>query len=96
VTACHLHFTHDMKNCDVCGNAYDKAFEIRIGGTTHVFDSFACAIHMLAPRCVHCGVPIIGHGIEARGQYFCCAHCARMAGVQEVVDRAPDHGAAHP
>lgn len=85
-----------MKTCEVCGNTYDKAFEVAIGGTTHVFDSFACAIHRLAPRCSHCGVTIIGHGIEARGQYFCCAHCARAVGVTEIVDRAPDHGAAHP
>jgi hypothetical protein len=34
--------------------------------------------------------------MEARGQYFCCAHCARQAGVQELKDRAPDRGAAHP
>jgi hypothetical protein len=33
--------------------------------------------------------------MEARGQYFCCAHCARLAGVQEMTDRAPDAGAAH-
>ncbi len=85
-----------MKTCEVCGNSYDKAFEIAIGGTTHVFDSFACAIHMLAPRCVKCSVPIIGHGTEARGQYFCCAHCARAAGVSDVRDRSPDNGAAHP
>ncbi len=85
-----------MKNCEVCGNTYDKAFEINIGGTTHTFDSFACAIHMLAPRCVHCGVTIIGHGIEARGQYFCCAHCARAAGVTEIVDRAPDDNTSRP
>jgi hypothetical protein len=85
-----------MKPCEVCGNTYDKAFEVRIGGTTHVFDSFACAIQLLAPRCAHCKVPIISQGMEARGQYFCCAHCARTAGVQEVVDRAPDQGAAPP
>lgn len=85
-----------MKTCEACGNAYDKAFEIRIGGTTHVFDSFACAIHTLAPRCGHCGVAIIGPGMEARGQYFCCAHCARQAGITEVKDRAPDRGAAPP
>ena len=85
-----------MHNCEVCGNSYDKAFEVKIGGTTHTFDSFACAIHALAPRCMHCKCPIIGHGMEARGQYFCCAHCARAAGVQEVSDRAPDAGEAHP
>ena len=85
-----------MKTCEVCGNTYDKTFEVSIGGTTHTFDSFACAIHALAPRCVHCAVPIIGHGVEARGQYFCCAHCARTAGVQDLRDRASDNGAAHP
>jgi hypothetical protein len=41
--------------CEVCGNVYDKSFEIRIQGETHVFDSFECAIHALAPTCSHCG-----------------------------------------
>lgn len=85
-----------MKTCECCGNTYDKAFEITIGGTVHVFDSFQCAIQTLAPRCKHCKVAIIGHGMEARGQYFCCAHCARQAGITDVTDRAPDRGAAHP
>jgi len=88
--------TMAMKNCECCGNTYDKVFELKIGGTTHIFDSLQCAIHTLAPRCFHCKVPIIGHGLEARGQYFCCAHCARQVGVSEVTDRAPDHGAAPP
>lgn len=85
-----------MTPCECCGNTYDKAFEISIGGTTHTFDCFECAIQMLAPRCLHCKCPIIGHGIEARGQYFCCAHCARWGGIREVADRAPDAGAAPP
>jgi hypothetical protein len=85
-----------MKSCEACGNSYDKLFEVSIGGTTHAFDSFACAIHVLAPRCVTCEAAIIGHGIEARGQYFCCAHCARAKGVTEIVDRAPDGGEATP
>ena len=34
-----------MVVCEVCGNDYDKAFEVRAGGATHVFDSFECAIH---------------------------------------------------
>ena len=75
---------------------YDKAFEVEIGGTTHVFDTFQCAIHILAPRCYYCKTPIIGHGMEARGQYFCCAHCARQAGIEELADRAPDLGVAPP
>jgi hypothetical protein len=85
-----------MKTCECCGNAYDKAFELKIGGTTHTFDSFQCAIHMLAPRCFHCKVPIVGHGLEARSQYFCCAHCARQEGIDDVSDRAPDRGVAPP
>jgi hypothetical protein len=64
-----------MGTCEVCGNQYDKAFTVTTAGKNHTFDSFACAIHMLAPRCNHCKVTIIGHGMEARGQYFCCAHC---------------------
>ena len=80
-----------MQSCEACGNSYDKMFEISIGGTTHWSDSFACAIHVLAPRCVACKTPIIGHGTEAHGQYFCCAHCARRSGVTEVKDRGSDN-----
>jgi hypothetical protein len=77
-----------MKPCECCGNIYDKAFEITVGGETHVFDSFACAIHALAPHCAHCGVSIIGHGMETGDAFYCCAHCARVSGVSEMQDRA--------
>ena len=40
------------------------------------FNSFECAIHVLAPTCVHCGMRIIGHGLEMSGRMFCCNHCA--------------------
>ena len=73
--------------CDVCGNDYDKAFEIRMGDRRGAFDSFECAIHAMAPRCEHRGCTIIGHGVEAAGRIWCCAHCARKAGVHEVDDR---------
>jgi nitrite reductase/ring-hydroxylating ferredoxin subunit len=76
-----------MAVCEVCGNEYDKAFEIRRGGETHVFDSFECAIHALAPTCEHCGCRIIGHGVEGGGRIFCCAHCASDSGVEGLVDR---------
>jgi hypothetical protein len=76
-----------MAQCEVCGNEYDKSFEIRANGGTHVFDSFECAIHQLAPRCDHCGCRIVGHGIEAGEQMFCCANCARHNGVQNAADR---------
>ena len=76
-----------MAKCEVCGNDYDKAIEVTAAGATHTFDSFECAIHALAPSCEHCGVRVIGHGIEADGRFFCCAHCAAEEGVRDVADR---------
>lgn len=77
-----------MARCDVCGNEYDKSFEIRSRAGTYTFDSFECAIHKLAPKCVHCGCRIIGHGVEAGDEMYCCANCAHESGVQLVADRA--------
>ena len=76
-----------MAQCEVCGNEYDKSFEVRAQGHTHVFDSFECAIHQLAPKCAHCGCRIVGHGIEAGSEMFCCANCARHNGVRQAADR---------
>ena len=77
-----------MARCDVCGNDYDKSFEIRTAdGATRTFDSFECAIHAVAPECSHCGCKIVGHGIEASGSFYCCAHCAHEAGVSAATDR---------
>jgi len=77
-----------MAVCEVCGNDYDKPIEIVRDGETHVFDSFECAIHSLAPTCSHCGCRIIGHGVEADGRIFCCAHCAEEEGITALTDRA--------
>jgi hypothetical protein len=77
-----------MSRCEVCGNDYDKSFEVIVSGQPHVFDSFECAIHALAPRCSHCGCRIVGHGVEAQGEVFCCANCAVQAGVTGMKDRA--------
>jgi hypothetical protein len=76
-----------MAQCEVCGNQYDKAFEVHVAGAVHVFDSFECAIHAIAPVCDHCGCKIIGHGIEANGAMYCCAHCAERSGVEGARDR---------
>ena len=76
-----------MAKCEVCGNEYDKAFEIKTAGKTHIFDSFECAIHALAPTCAHCGCKIIGHGVEAQGTVYCCAHCATQKGAKGIKDR---------
>jgi nitrite reductase/ring-hydroxylating ferredoxin subunit len=77
-----------MATCEVCGNEYDKTFEVTREGESHVFDSFECAIHALAPTCAHCGCRIIGHGVEAGEAIFCCAHCASHEGVEGLSDRA--------
>jgi hypothetical protein len=77
-----------MPRCDVCGNDYDKAFQVAQSGRTMTFDSFECAIHAMAPECAHCGCRVVGHGVEAQGRIFCCAHCAKQQGVQDVSDRA--------
>jgi hypothetical protein len=76
-----------VATCEVCGNDYDKAMEITVAGASHTFDSFECAIHALAPRCEHCGCAIIGHGVEANGSMYCCAHCASQEGHAEAADR---------
>jgi hypothetical protein len=74
--------------CEVCGNEYEMAFEVRAQGAVHVFDSFECAIHALAPVCEHCACRVIGHGVQANGRFYCCAHCARQAGAEGIRDHS--------
>jgi len=81
-----------MAECEVCGNDYYLSLEGIAAGRKHPLDSFECDIHALAPVCEHCGCRIVGHGIEANGTFYCCAHCARKEGVTTVADHA---GAAH-
>lgn len=79
-----------MHPCEVCGNQYDKAFQVVPAGQEEPrwFDSFECAIQALAPSCTHCGCRILGHGVEKQGDMFCGAHCASQEGVPELRDRA--------
>jgi hypothetical protein len=78
-----------MARCETCGNDYDKPLSVTLaGGGEHIFDSFECAIQALAPSCAHCGCRILGHGVEAGGSIYCCAHCARLSGEDRVRDRA--------
>jgi len=59
-------------------NEPDKAFRVTLpNDQPHVFE---CTIHALAPTCEHCGVGIIGHGVEANDSIYCCAYCASMVG----------------
>ena len=77
-----------MAACEVCGNEYYLSFQVIAAGQTHTFDSFECAIHRLAPVCDHCGCKIVGHGVEDDGRIYCCAHCAKHAGVTALRDRS--------
>ncbi len=52
------------------------------------FGSFECAIQAMAPTCAHCGVRVVGHGVEEGGNIFCCAHRAKHEGATAVRDRA--------
>ncbi|MET8139784.1 hypothetical protein ABZU32_05680 [Sphaerisporangium sp. NPDC005288] len=75
-----------MARCEVCGNDYEMSFEVHAKGGVHTYDCFECAIQGMAPVCEHCGCRIIGHGVEASGHWYCCAHCAREKGISELVD----------
>jgi hypothetical protein len=77
-----------MARCEVCGNDYDKSFDVIAAGARHTFDSFECAIHKMAPICDHCGCRIVGHGIEVANGFYCCANCAREKTGAKVIDRA--------
>ena len=78
-----------MGTCEVCGNEYDKAMQVSVGGAeARTFDSFECAIHALAPTCTHCGCRVVGHGVETDAGIFCCAHCAGQHGETGITDRA--------
>lgn len=76
-----------MQTCDTCGNSYDKTFTVTMAQSSGTFDCFECAIHAMAPSCSHCGCRVLGHGVEAEGLIYCCAHCARAVGERELVDR---------
>lgn len=84
----------EIQTCEKCGNQYDKVFTIVMDGEHHVFDCFECAISKLAPHCTHCNTLIIGHGFEAKGNFFCCAHCAKAQG-HFMIDRPIDEKVQH-
>ena len=73
--------------CETCGNIYEKSFHVSLDGQTHVFDCFECAIEALAPRCTHCHIRVIGHGVEQRGAIYCCRHCADATDVMPMRER---------
>jgi hypothetical protein len=80
-----------MGTCDCCGNAYDRLFSVKThDGDSYQFDSVECAAQMIAPRCAHCGCTILGHGIDADTETYCCSNCARDHGIQAARDNVRD------
>ncbi len=77
-----------MGQCKVCKNDYHRTFAVTMDGVTHEYDCWECAFTDLAMECSCCGCRILGHGAEANGEIYCCAHCARAMGVSEIRDRA--------
>lgn len=77
-----------MDRCATCGNEYPHSFTLSMGTSTYTFDSFECAIHLLAPSCAHCNCRILGHGVEVNQHVYCCAHCARADGRHGAIDNA--------
>jgi hypothetical protein len=70
-----------MAECEVCKHDYADAFQILTpDGATHTFDSFACAIHALAPTCRNCGARVLNQGLVAGGRFFCSQHCLLASG----------------
>lgn len=67
----------DARQCETCGNVSRKTFQVIIESSTHVFDSFECAITAIAPTCERCGCRVLGHGVEHDGALFCCEGCRR-------------------
>ncbi|HET6243720.1 MAG: hypothetical protein H0V01_08360 [Bacteroidetes bacterium] len=76
-----------MGKCEKCGNDYDNTFVVEQNNEQHTFDSFECAISMMAPRCKHCNCAIIGHGVQVVDNIYCCAHCAHESEPANVKDR---------
>lgn len=70
--------TRDQQDvsCEVCGNYGELCFEVRLGGDSHVFDSFECAMIALSPLCGYCGCKILGHSIVFGNTVYCSYECA--------------------
>lgn len=75
--------------CAACGSTSGRLFMTTMNNFTRAFDSFECAIHVMAPTCFHCGCRILGHPVEAHRAIYCCAHCAGASGSNCVTAKDP-------
>jgi hypothetical protein len=67
--------------CEVCGNEYDKPFQVWRNGRLMIFDKVECAIEVMRPGCADCGCAVIGHGVEVDGEIVCSPGCAAQGRV---------------
>jgi hypothetical protein len=74
-------------HCEVCGNGDGGCFEVLLGGVSHIFDSFECAMHAMTPKCEFCGCQVVGHGIKDGSTFFCSYLCANLHTVREYEAR---------
>src|SRR4029077_1024395 len=56
--------------CEVCGNEYDKPFQVWRNGRLMKFDRIECAIQVMRPACTGCDAHIMGRGIEVGAEMF--------------------------
>jgi hypothetical protein len=62
--------------CEVCGNEYDRPFQVWRNGRLMKFDRVDCAIQVMRPACAFCGAHEMSRGIEVDGEMFCSLGCA--------------------
>ncbi len=76
-----------MARCEVCGNDYDKAFEVVLNEQSHTFDSFECAIRALAPVLHPLWLQSNWARRRSRRQHFLLCSCAEHSGAVGTQDR---------
>ena len=76
-----------MAKCEVCGNEYDKSFEVMVGDQKHVFDSFECAMSAFAPHCGTCGCKLTGQAVVLGDTIYCSYACASGAYIHDYEHR---------
>jgi hypothetical protein len=75
-----------MRKCDLCGNDYDKSFEIHINGDRHTFEALNVQSTSSRQRVAIAAVASSATVSKLRGR--CSAvHTARGSGVTDVTDR---------
>jgi phage terminase large subunit GpA-like protein len=68
-----------MSRCEVCGKEFTKPVTVEWNGEQKTVDSFECAVQALAPRCEHCGQPVMNQSIQDDAPFYCCSVCEQKA-----------------